>query len=212
MSAVTKLQVSGKLRLQVVFILTLMPLIVAQAFAQSSDNKKAEEQAAQSSQHMTIQWTDLLPQDEIDILANPPSYISDIEDGSPEDQIGSQANNSIAIEMEDRYQQALVSTRIKPEMDGRAVRIPGFIVPLEFDGEQIITEFFLVPYFGACLHMPPPAPNQIIHVRYDKGLELEALYYPFWISGVLTASLVENDMATAAYAIEMDSYEAYQQE
>lgn len=211
MSAVNKLQVSGKLRLQVVFILTLMPLIVAQAFAQSSDNKKAEDQEAQSSQHMTIQWTDLLPQDEIDILANPPSYISDIEDGSPEDQIGSQANNSIVLEMDDRYQQALVSTRIKPEMDGRSVRIPGFIVPLEFDGEQIITEFFLVPYFGACLHMPPPAPNQIIYVKYEKGLELEALYYPFWISGVLTASLIENDIATAAYAIEMDSYEAYQQ-
>lgn len=194
------------------FMLTLMPLFVAQALAQSSDDKKAKDQGAQSSQHMTIQWADLLPQDEVDILANPPSYISDIEDGSPEDQIGSQANNSIVLEMEDRYQQALISTRIKPEMDGRAVRIPGFIVPLEFDGEQIITEFFLVPYFGACLHMPPPAPNQIIHVKYEKGLELEALYYPFWISGVLTASLVENDMATAAYAIKMDSYEAYQQE
>ena len=193
-------------------MLTLMPLFVAQALAQSSDDKKAKDQGAQSSQHMTIQWADLLPQDEVDILANPPSYISDIEDGSPEDQIGSQVYNSIALEMEDRYQQALVSTRIKPEMDGRAVRIPGFIVPLEFDGEQIITEFFLVPYFGACLHMPPPAPNQIIHVKYEKGLELEALYYPFWISGVLTASLVENDMATAAYAIKMDSYEAYQQE
>ena len=95
--------------------------------------------------------------------------------------------------MEDSYQLALVSTRIKPEMDGRAVRIPGFIVPLEFDGEQIITEFFLVPYFGACLHMPPPAPNQIIHVNYEKGLELEALYDPFWITGILSASLVKND-------------------
>jgi hypothetical protein len=212
MSAVNKLQVSRNLSLQAVFMLILMPFFVAQAFAQSSDDKKAEDQGAQSSQHVTIQWTDLLPQDEIDILANPPGYISDIEDGSPEDQIGSQANNSIVLEMEDRYQQALVSTRIKPEMDGRAVRIPGFIVPLEFDGEQIITEFFLVPYFGACLHMPPPAPNQIIHVKHEKGLELEALYYPFWISGVLTASLVDNDIATAAYAIEMDSYEAYQQE
>jgi hypothetical protein len=212
MSAVTKLRVLPKLRLQVAFMLILMPLFVTQAFAQSSGNKKPEDQGSQSRQYMTIQWTDLLPQDEIDILSNPPSYISDIEDGSQEDQIGSQKKNSIVLEMEDRYQQALVSTRIKPEMTGRAVRIPGFIVPLEFDGEQIITEFFLVPYFGACLHMPPPAPNQIIHVKYDKGLELEALYYPFWISGVLTASLVENDMATAAYAIEMDSYATYSQE
>lgn len=206
------MRVSVKVRLHIIFTVTLMLVLVTQALAQSGDAEKGESQEAPSGQHMTIQWTDLLPQDEIEILSNPPSYISDIEDGSAEDQIGSLSNNSIVLEMEDRYQQALVSTRVRPEMDGRAVRIPGFIVPLEFDGEQIITEFFLVPYFGACLHMPPPAPNQIIHVKYDKGLELEALYYPFWISGMLTASLIENDMATAAYAIEMDSYEAYRQE
>ena len=113
--------------------------------------------------------------------------------------------------MADRYQQALVSTNIKPEMNGRKVRIPGFIVPLEFDDQQVITEFFLVPYFGACLHMPPPAPNQMIHVKYAKGLEIDALYYPFWVSGVLKTSLVKNDLATAAYALEMASYEAYEQ-
>ena len=212
MSPLNKLRVSKKLGLRSVFMLTLMLLFISQAFAQNSDDTKIQGQWSQPSQHMTIQWTDLIPQDELDILANPPSYISDIEDGSLEDQIGSQANNSTVLEMEDSYQLALVSTRIKPEMDGRAVRIPGFIVPLEFDGEQIITEFFLVPYFGACLHMPPPAPNQIIHVNYEKGLELEALYDPFWITGILSASLVKNDTATAAYAIKMDSYEAYQQD
>jgi hypothetical protein len=189
-----------------------MPLLIAQVLAESVDNKTTENQGAPSNEYVTIQWTDLLPQDEIDILSNPPSYINDIEDGSAEDQLGSSMNNSIVIEMEDRYQQALVSTRVKSEMDGRAVRIPGFIVPIEFNGEQTITEFFLVPYFGACLHMPPPAPNQIIYVKSATGLKLEALYYPFWISGDLKASLVENDMATAAYSMEMANYEAYQRE
>lgn len=201
-----------KFWLQVIFALTLMPLLIAQVLAESVDNKTTENQGAPSNEYVTIQWTDLLPQDEIDILSNPPSYINDIEDGSAEDQLGSSMNNSIVIEMEDRYQQALVSTRVKSEMDGRAVRIPGFIVPIEFNGEQTITEFFLVPYFGACLHMPPPAPNQIIYVKSATGLKLEALYYPFWISGDLKASLVENDMATAAYSMEMANYEAYQRE
>jgi len=189
-----------------------MPLLIAQVLAESAENKTTENQGAPSGEYVTIQWTDLLPQDEIDILSNPPSYINDIEDGSAEDQLGGSMNNSIVVEMEDRYQQALVSTRVKSEMDGRAVRIPGFIVPIEFNGEQTITEFFLVPYFGACLHMPPPAPNQIIYVKSATGLKLEALYYPFWISGDLKASLVENDMATAAYSMEMDSYETYQPE
>lgn len=201
-----------KFWLQVIFALTLMPLLIAQVLAESAENKTTENQGAPSGEYVTIQWTDLLPQDEIDILSNPPSYINDIEDGSAEDQLGGSMNNSIVVEMEDRYQQALVSTRVKSEMDGRAVRIPGFIVPIEFNGEQTITEFFLVPYFGACLHMPPPAPNQIIYVTSATGLKLEALYYPFWISGDLKASLVENDMATAAYSMEMDSYEAYQPE
>lgn len=212
MSAVLKLLLLRKFWLQVIFALTLMPLLIAQVPAQGAENKTTGKQGAPSSEYVTIQWTDLLPQDEVDILSNPPDYLNDIEDGSAEDQLNSPMNNSIVVEMEDRYQQALVSTRVKSEMDGRAVRIPGFIVPIEFNGEQTITEFFLVPYFGACLHMPPPPPNQIIYVKSAEGLKLEALYYPFWISGDLKASMVENDMATAAYSMEMNNYEAYQQE
>ena len=212
MSAVLKLLLLRKFWLQVIFALTLMPLLIAQVPAQGAENKTTGKQGALSSEYVTIQWTDLLPQDEVDILSNPPDYLNDIEDGSAEDQLNSPMNNSIVVEMEDRYQQALVSTRVKSEMDGRAVRIPGFIVPIEFNGDQTITEFFLVPYFGACLHMPPPPPNQIIYVKSAEGLKLEALYYPFWISGDLKASMVENDMATAAYSMEMNNYEAYQQE
>ena len=195
---VNKLNLSNKLNQPVVSMLMMVLLLVSQAFAQAVG-------------FVTIEWTDLIPQDEFDILSNPPAYMDDIEDGSAEDQIGNLLKNTLANAEESRYQQALVSTNIKPEMDGRAVRIPGFIVPIEFDGDQIITEFFLVPYFGACLHMPPPAPNQIIHVKYAEGLKLEALYNPFWISGILKASLISNDMATAAYGVEMRSYEAYTQ-
>ncbi|MDG0971620.1 MAG: DUF3299 domain-containing protein [Porticoccaceae bacterium] len=183
-------------------------LFSGRGLAQDNNNQTTE---FKPGQYTTIQWTELVPQEEIDILDNPPTYISDIEDGSTEDQLSSPVTNSIVLEMADRYQQALVSTNIKPEMNGRKVRIPGFIVPLEFDDQQVITEFFLVPYFGACLHMPPPAPNQMIHVKYAKGLEIDALYYPFWVSGVLKTSLVKNDLATAAYALEMASYEAYEQ-
>ena len=203
-----KLKISRKLSLQIGLIVTVTLLFSGRGLAQDNNNQTAE---FKPGQYTTIQWTELVPQEEIDILDNPPTYISDIEDGSTEDQLSSPVTNSIVLEMADRYQQALVSTNIKPEMNGRKVRIPGFIVPLEFDDQQVITEFFLVPYFGACLHMPPPAPNQMIHVKYAKGLEIDALYYPFWVSGVLKTSLVKNDLATAAYALEMASYEAYEQ-
>jgi len=169
----------------------------------------AEKAKKSSAGFQTIEWTDLIPPEELEILLNPPSYISEIEDGSVEDQISSQLKNTIEDASNDLYQQALVSTNIRSEMSGKNVRIPGFIVPLEFNDEQIITQFFLVPFFGACIHVPPPPPNQIIFVDHPKGFKLDALYEPFWISGRLKVSIVENDMGTAAYAIDMEKLEPY---
>ncbi len=156
-----------------------------------------------------MEWTDLLPKDDLDALNNPPSYIDDIEDGSPEDQISGQIQNAITAASDDRYQQALSSKTVITELDGKAVRIAGFIVPLEFNDQQIVTEFFLVPYFGACIHVPPPPPNQIIFVQAPEGINVEALYDPFWISGILSTSITENDIATSAYSIKMHHYEPY---
>lgn len=160
----------------------------------------------------TIEWTDLMPKEDLDALLNPPSYITDVEDGSFEDQISNQIQNTLAAASDDRYQQALVSTRIVPEMNAQAIRVPGFIVPLEFNDQQLVTQFFLVPYFGACIHVPPPPPNQIIFVNYSKGLKLDSLYNPFWVSGMLKTSIVENETATAAYTMQMQSYENYTEE
>ena len=202
---VIKLAVSIQLKHKIALLIIMMSMFISQVIAQGGDTERGE------NQYKTVEWTDLIPQNELDILLNPPDYMDDIQDGSFEDQIDSQLRNTTALATEDRYQQALVSTNIRPEMDGKAIRIPGFIVPLEFNSEQTITEFFLVPYFGACLHMPPPAPNQIIYVKHSGGIQLSALYDPFWITGVLRASLVENDLAAAAYVVEMADYEPYTQ-
>ncbi len=159
----------------------------------------------------TVEWTDLLPKEDLEALENPPEYLADIEDGSEADQLNSQlkAQTNVA---EDRYQQALVSQNIRPEFDGRYVRIPGFIVPLDFDDYQTITSFFLVPFFGACIHVPPPPPNQIIYAEYEPGIRLNALYDPFWINGKLSTTLVENDLAIAAYSLSVSSIEPYIEE
>lgn len=159
--------------------------------------------------YKTIEWTDLIPEDDLNALLNPPTYITEIEDGSVEDQISSQVQNTMAAASDDRYQQALASTQVVADMDGLAIRMPGYIVPLEFDDEQAVTQFFLVPYFGACIHVPPPPPNQIIFVNYAKGLELKDLYDPYWLSGVLKTSVIENDLATAAYTMDLQHYELY---
>lgn len=159
--------------------------------------------------YRTIEWTELMPKDDLEAILNQPDYIDDIVDGSPEDQISNRVQSAIATASDRRYQEALESTRVIEEFNNQPIRIAGFVVPLEFDGEQTITQFFFVPYFGACIHLPPPPPNQLIYVSYPQGLKLNALYDPFWMTGVIKTSLVENDTATSAYSMVVNSISPY---
>ena len=58
------------------------------------------------------------------------------------------------------------SVGVVSELDGKSIRVPGFIVPIEFEPGNLITEFFLVPYFGACFHKPPPS-TKSNDIRYQ---------------------------------------------
>src|SRR5690554_167905 len=132
-------------------------------------------------QYEAIDWVDLIPDEDLDALMNPPDYLNEIEDGSFEDQISNQLLGALEQSADDRYQQALISAEVKPEYDQRQIRLPGFIVPVEMNEQQRVTEFFLVPYFGACIHLPPPPPNQIIYVTAEKGVAQQNLYDPYWV-------------------------------
>lgn len=166
-----------------------------------------------ASAFMSAEWVDLIPKDDLNALLNPPEYIENIVDGSAEDKLNKPFNNTPTNNAqnsnEDRYQQALASTRIIPEINNVPVRMPAFIVPLAFDDAQRVTKFFMVPYYGACLHEPPPPPNQTIYVDYPQGFKIDAITEPYWISGILKTSLIENDIATAAYSMEMHAFELY---
>ena len=197
---IKRLPVCGPATVTAVFLSVLFWLPVQGLAAQN----EGEEQ-----QFETIVWPDLIPEDVLEILMNPPAYISETEDGSIEDQIDSNIKNAIATASDDPYQQALISTEVRPEMNGLMIRLPGFVVPLEFNEDQVITQFFLVPYFGACLHMPPPPPNQIVLVDAPRGLTVEELSTPLWISGKLSTQVTENDMAMSTYSLKMMDYEPY---
>lgn len=70
---------------------------------------------------------------------------------------------------------------------GEVIRMPGYLLPLRVN-EQKVTEFLLVPTYGACIHTPPPPPNQVVHVLYPEGFEAKALFTPVWITGRLDAN------------------------
>ncbi len=96
----------------------------------------------------------------------------------------------------------MYSTKTVPAMNGKQIRLGGYPVPLESDAKGNSTLFFLVPYPGACIHVPPPPPNQLVLVRYPRGVKLDDIYTPLWVSGTLKVETVSNDLADAAYAME----------
>ena len=177
--------------------------------SETSSSSEVFENGETELGYSSIGWDDLIPKEELEILLNPPEYLNDIVEGSDQDVLGKPSGGAGALAADDLYQQALNSVNVRKEIDGQAVRVPGFVVPLEFDDNQVITQFFLVPYFGACIHMPPPPPNQIILVNYSTGLELDALYDPIWVSGMLKVSMTENNLGRSAYSMDMHIFEPY---
>ena len=83
-------------------------------------------------------------------------------------------------------------------LDGRRVRMPGYLLPLEFEDNEV-SEFFLVPYLGACIHVPPPPANQIVYGSYEPGYEIEDLYTPVWISGKLKVERASSQLGETGY-------------
>jgi hypothetical protein len=93
-------------------------------------------------------------------------------------------------------------------MDGKPIRIPGYVVPLE-EGKSGMTEFLLVPYFGACIHSPPPPSNQIIHVRPREPAKGVKSMDAVWISGTLKTLRSDTFMGASGYRLEAVGIEIY---
>ncbi len=103
-------------------------------------------------------------------------------------------------------------------LDGKPVRIPGYLLPLEFDGDKV-TEFLLVPYVGACIHTPPPPPNQIVHVKAEEAFTTDGgLYTPVWVNGLMKTEQSQSSLnfvdgssgIPSSYALEATSIEPYE--
>lgn len=101
------------------------------------------------------------------------------------------------------------SFAVNPALNGARAKVPGFIVPLEMTKAGLVKEFFLVPYFGACIHVPPPPPNQIVHVLMKEGIPPEAIDEPQWVSGILHTRPSKSEIGDAAYWLDGETVEAY---
>ena len=145
------------------------------------------------AQPKTIDWVELIPEDardSFDIAPPPPmhDYLS--------------GEGGLAA-------QQLMDFRVNDKLDGQQVRLPGFIVPLELDAKGLVTEFFLVPYFGACIHVPPPPPNQLVYVKMDTGISLDSMYSAYWITGRMSTQRRDTTLGAAAYTLAGTRAEEY---
>jgi hypothetical protein len=85
------------------------------------------------------------------------------------------------------------ATGVNEDLVGTSVRLPGYVLPLQFKDRKAV-EFLLVPTVGACIHTPPPPANQVVHVVYPEGIEVNGLFTPVWITGTMVAQSSVQDV------------------
>jgi len=95
------------------------------------------------------------------------------------------------------------ATPVVKELDGKRVRIGGYVVPLDFEATRV-KEFLLVPFVGACIHVPPPPPNQIIYVKAAKGFDVAGSFDPVYVTGTLKVASQYTGLAETGYSIDAE--------
>ena len=141
---------------------------------------------------LKLKWSDLLPEGERDrgtTLPLPPMHNFLDESGpAPE---------------------RSMSFAVNKDLEGLTVTLSGFVVPIGMDDQGRILDFFLVPYFGACIHLPPPPPNQIAYVIPPKPFKLANLYLPYSVTGKLATGSNSNRLGASAYTLTGTAMETY---
>ncbi|KHK61677.1 DUF3299 domain-containing protein [Pseudomonas frederiksbergensis] len=122
----------------------------------------------------------------------------------------SKMSDALAAESAPAAKQDMPNAPVVKALDGQQIRLPGYIVPLEVSEEGRTTDFLLVPYFGACIHVPPPPSNQIVHVKSELGVKLDELYQPYWVEGPMQVRPSTSELADAGYQMEAQKIYVYE--
>ena len=146
----------------------------------------------------TLIWDDLIPPD-----YDPAVIFDDIDLDALAD------NDPRADQLLADLKAAWSTAPAVAALDGQYIRIPGFAVPLEGDAEQV-TELLLVPYFGACIHVPPPPANQIIHVFPNSPVGHDTLKGAVWIEGVMHTERSATSSGDAGYRLSAQTISPYE--
>ena len=153
--------------------------------------------SSNTAQFRVLQWQELVPTG-----WNPAKQFADLNLSQLSDQ------DPRAEEFLKRMREAWDNAPTNPALEGAAVKLAGYLVPLE-QSKGGIKEFLLVPYFGACIHSPPPPANQIVHVVMQEPITGFKTMDTLWVSGVLKAARRNTDMGVSGYTLQGVEVTAY---
>jgi hypothetical protein len=157
---------------------------------------------------MSLKWDQLVP-------PAPPKPPKAFFSGRPTDPgaLGAPEHGTSATQplAEGRWMSAPAKSSATPpavvaSLDGKRVQIGGYVVPLDFDATRV-KEFLLVPFVGACIHVPPPPPNQIVYVKSEGGIDVKGTFDPVWVTGTLTVTPAFTGLAEAGYSLDAEKVE-----
>ena len=148
-----------------------------------------------------LQWEDLMPRD-----WNPEALLKEALGGQQPDEL--MDSSAEAQRLLSAYMSIVSQAPVVEALDGQKIRLAGFVVPLEFGGSEV-TEFLLVPYFGACIHVPPPPANQIVYVKTDEAYPITGMFDAVQVTGTLKAKPYKNLLGDAGYTMEVARVEPY---
>lgn len=158
-------------------------------------------------EHLKIAWLDLIPQAELEAASLVPMPVI-------ERNLESNLNypQDFNVTVQRPATEAVSQHQAVSAYNQQAVALPGFVVPLTYNKQGRVTEFFLVPYFGACINLPPPPANQIVFVTYAGGMEEVELYEPQWVAGYFNAEQSLHEGVSSHYIMQAQTLKPYEQE
>ncbi len=145
-------------------------------------------QLASAEEVIDLDWSDLLPQNETYI----PNGLRGLVDHE---------NAPLSSQQPE-------SSGVRTDWNGKIVRLPGFIVPIDHRGEGIVA-FILVPYVGACVHVPPPPANQLVFVTTGSPYDSKGMFEPVNVTGMFGVSAISTQLARIGYALSAERIEPY---
>jgi len=201
---------------RLVIVITFLALGISSAFAvekqdyKTGDTLKKESGNALSSNepYKKLNWDELTPADWDPLKPLKGLDLDKLKDSDP------RAKDALIAVGE-----AWKNAPIIPSLNRQRVKIAGFVVPLDINKKKV-KEFLLVPYFGACIHVPPPPSNQVVHAinaKIDSKQENEYLKSaaliqgPITIVGILETVSSNTSMGSAGYKIQVETIEEYKE-